>query len=92
MFDAINNGGAAFPRPASKGTDYITGETDVVVDPQQGMSLRDFFAAKAMEGDWASQNEKNWVYRIDVSENHLDDIAALYYRMADAMLRARAKR
>jgi hypothetical protein len=40
---------SAFPRPASIGNDYVTGEEGVVVDPQQGMTLRDYFAAKAMQ-------------------------------------------
>lgn len=40
----------AFPRPASRGNNYVTGEEDVVVDPQQGMLLADFFAAYALMG------------------------------------------
>ena len=49
---------------------------------QQGMTLRDYFAAKAMQG-------------ICASENHLDRIgsfsnaADMSYELADAMLRAR---
>lgn len=36
-----NNGGPAFPRPAS---------ATAVNGPQAGMTLRDYFAAKAMQG------------------------------------------
>jgi len=69
----------AFPRPASRGNNYLTGEEDVVVDPQKGMTLRDYFAAKAMQGDF-------------IAGIHFDDFADCAnraYKMADAMLKAR---
>lgn len=44
-----NDGGPAFPRPASRGNDYINCDEDVVIDPQSGMSLRDWFAGQAMQ-------------------------------------------
>lgn len=73
-------GGAAFPVPATElhGTDT-------------GMSLRDYFAAKAMQGDWAAQTEDTGYYSQKSSDVILDNAAELYYRMADAMLRAREK-
>lgn len=44
------DGGPAFPRPASVGTDYATGQTGVAIrDSQSGMSLRDWFAGQAPE-------------------------------------------
>ena len=43
------NNPSAFPRPASRGNNYVTGEEDVVVDPQRGMTLLDYFAAKALQ-------------------------------------------
>ncbi|MHD0616766.1 hypothetical protein ACY19I_12745 [Morganella morganii] len=54
-----------------------------------GMSLRDYFAAKAMQGDWASQSEDHNLARY--TDDALDKQAKIYYRMADAMLRAREK-
>ena len=47
----------------------------------RGMTLRDYFAAKAMHGSLASA----------VGEINAEDLAALSYRMADVMLKARQK-
>ena len=46
-----------------------------------GMTLRDYFAAKAMQGYFASPVAP---HRVDA-----DDVAKYCYAMADAMLRAR---
>ena len=43
-----------------------------------GMTLRDYFAAKALEGDWA-----------DGGVNDFAKAAVRYYAMADAMIEAR---
>ena len=61
----INTGGFAFPRPG----DY---------NPQMGMTLRDYFAAKALQGMSA-----------DIS----DEVRAARwcYEMADAMIQARGE-
>ncbi len=56
-----------------------------------GMSMRDYFAAKAMQGDWAAQTEDTGYYSPQSADVILDNAAELYYRMADAMLRAREK-
>ncbi|OHT23132.1 hypothetical protein A3Q29_06790 [Providencia stuartii] len=71
-------GGAAFPVPATElhGTDT-------------GMSLRDYLAAKAMQGDLASQSVSLGHFANDASEESLVNRANFYYRMADAMLKAR---
>lgn len=77
--DPINNGGPAFPRPASEyghGGHY----------EQDGMSLRDYFAGQALvgfteaflSGGWHNPNE----YQIEV-------LARNSYLAADAMLKAR---
>ena len=63
-----NTGGPAFPAPNL----IIGGET------QFGMTLRDYFAAKAMQGF-----QEQWVY------DNSDEIASKAYAMADAMLKAR---
>ncbi len=69
--DKINDGGPAFPLQ-SIGPEFAPGYA--------GMSLRDYFAAKAMQGFCA----------MEVSiECSADDIADDAYEMADAMLRAR---
>jgi len=49
-------------------------------DPNQGMTLRDYFAAKAMQG-----------MMVDVEQPRCDYIADIAYKMADAMLAAREK-
>lgn len=65
------DGGAAFPivHPDGLGVQYY------------GMSLRDYFAAKAMQG-MISQ---------DVAFVYGKDVAACAYEIADAMLKERAK-
>jgi hypothetical protein len=47
-----------------------------------GMSLRDYFAAKAMQGELAAQGDRyQW--------QSVDKLALYAYEMADAMLEAR---
>lgn len=87
-----NDVGPAFPSP--------TGHPDTVgVDFDYGMSIRDYFAAKAMAGILASK----W-FRDHLSESGVErevdpdtgdvictehQLAARAYRIADAMLAAR---
>lgn len=59
----------------------------------QGMTLRDYFAAKAMQGMMSNDNLLNR-YKISGEENHIShDVMACTaaYSMADAMLEARCK-
>lgn len=63
-------GGPAFPWTADRAD-----RGDV-----PGMSLRDYFAAKAMQGMLASNESPNWTDEY---------IAISAYRLADAMLKAR---
>jgi hypothetical protein len=65
-----NTGGPAFAHQLESNRDgyAITG----------GMTLRDYFAAKAMQG-YLAQNKAY----------DFEDIAAVSFRMADAMLKAR---
>ena len=65
--DTIDDGGPAFP--TSNGG-----------SPDDGMTLRDYFAAKALCGYYA-----NSVTAFDTAE----DAAEAMYAMADAMLKAR---
>lgn len=73
-----NNGGPAFPIPG------LHHDSDF-----NGATLRDYFAAKAMQGDWSNGNEGTWGNDANISD--LEKRAALYYRMADAMLKERDK-
>ena len=71
-----NTGGPAFP----------AGERFEGVDGWQtepGMTLRDYFAAKAMQGIFASGNLPD-----SVSD---EEIAAAVYKTADAMIKARGE-
>ena len=54
-------------------------------DPNQGMTLRDYFAAKAMQGICTSKDEAG------VLLNHgYEWISSEAYKIADAMMKARA--
>lgn len=74
MSDQINNGGPAFPIPLNEGQPYH-GHA-----PCDGMTLRDYFAAKAMQGYLTHEQAAN---------SPEDVVAGWAYSMADAMLRAR---
>jgi len=67
MSDKNNDGGFAFPIVVR---DIIFG----------GMTMRDYFAAKAMQG--LTQNMEAWSLQED-------SVALEAYKMADAMIRAR---
>lgn len=54
----------------------------------QGMSLRDYFAAKAMPAAIAALNGHS---SLNVSLEQAEVVAAFSYRMADAMLAERAE-
>lgn len=82
MSKQIKDGGPAFPVPLNPGCGFAG------MGPADGMTLRDYFAAKAMQGDWASQNlETNGVFSTEHS--NFKSAAENYYAMADAMLRVR---
>ncbi|WP_143285920.1 hypothetical protein [Burkholderia pseudomallei] len=69
-----NHGGPAFPIPLAEGQAY-QGHA-----PCDGMTLLDYFEAKAMQG---------YCSREDSIEQEMDDIAADAYAIAYAMLHAR---
>ncbi|ELI9034594.1 hypothetical protein [Morganella morganii] len=73
-------GGSAFPMLGS-----VAYNSDWDIDP--GMTLRDYFAAKAMQGiiTTAAAPILTSLAGLD------DDIAKTSYELADAMLRAREK-
>ena len=83
------DGGPAFPRPFSEDT-YLE---DTDYEAQQGMSLRDYFAAKAMQIIL-----ENYDLADSFAEGEVRDpegmptlIAMDAYAMADAMLKARER-
>ena len=75
--EKINDGGPAFPATVQDdrdcGSRYAAG--------YGGMSLRDWFAGKALEGQ---------AHRFDHPHNHRELLAKDCYEIADAMLRARS--
>lgn len=74
------NGGPAFPNTYAARTDQ--GRGPVVEMHDSGMALRDYFAAKAMQGICAHVD--NWgLLSYGIAEKA--------YSLADAMLRERAK-
>ena len=80
-----NNGGPAFPQVDIKDSYGM-----LVPYLQRGMSLRDWFAAKAMQGIYACPVQ---LYRADGTPMPdpltSADIAKMAYEEADAMLKAR---
>lgn len=73
-----NDGGYAFPMEATDATAWR--------DCNQGMKLRDYFAAKALSG-WLASYPESCTHPI-VAGN-ADEVAKHSYMLADAMLRAR---
>jgi hypothetical protein len=63
-------------------------ENAYMVSTQHGMTLRDYFAAKAMQGLIASPRMPAPAYHggTDVTDSMIADLA---YKMADAMMKAR---
>ena len=81
-------GGPAFPREDYQANGYKRGFEGI---GQEGMSMRDYFAAKAMQGDWSAQDDRQGYFDNDVSDDVFIGRARVYYRMADAMLKARGE-
>lgn len=72
-------GGQAFPCPG-----MVTPNGDLY-HPEPGMTMRQYYAAKAMQGHWAAQTESPG-YFSTCSNEVLMNHAVLYLRMADAMI------
>lgn len=75
-----DNGGPAFPRE-----DYQCNGADGSLG-QEGMSMRDHFAAKAMQGAIA-----NNMFSDAGSDHEIEWVVRLSYKYADAMLKARGE-
>jgi hypothetical protein len=74
-----NDGGPAFPQPESHGQQQLPNGTweQEYSYPEQGMSLRDWFAGMAMQGFMS--NSMN-------GPRPLDYLAKCCYEVADAMI------
>ena len=83
MNNIIKDGGAAFPRPYSQNIIEFTSH-----EAQEGMSLRDYFAVKAMQG-WLASYGSDQRHPVDVKTENI--LAIQSYKIADAMLEAREK-
>ena len=70
---STNTGGPAFPNPRWEGWG----------SPQEGMTLRDYFAAKAMQSMVQGRGAAN------LEQGGYTAVSMMAYRMADAMLKAR---
>lgn len=77
-------GGAAFPRMSH------TNCHDVMLVEEDGMTLRDYFAAKAMQG-FVSQPIPELAELADPNIPLKDYVAHMSYAIADAMLEERDK-
>jgi hypothetical protein len=82
-----NTGGPAFPTPNRIGANE-TNTWIAEVPGQEGMTLRDYFAAKAMQEILASQYEDG-IYVGDTDNDSEHVCARSAYIMANAMLKAR---
>ena len=87
-----NTGGPAFPTP-NGGDSAISedGHQHWQYPSHPGMSLRDWFAGKALEGEMAAQSADTGEYTSGIAEDILQKRASLFYRFADAMLKEREK-
>lgn len=83
MSERIKDGGPAFPTGTQISQNSATGETTIHQYLSDGISARDYFAAKAMQGSLADPG-----VRLD-GEDRRQKLAELFYQVADAMLAAR---
>lgn len=75
MADQIEHGGPAFPTENSRQTGHSTWH-------YEGMTLRDYFAAKWLQG---------WMANPNTGDADRESAAIWAYEMADAMLKARGQ-
>ena len=81
-----DHGGPAFPVPLNPGESY---QAHQIAD---GMTLRDYFAAKAMQGYLANAWQAETLDSLgESSAQQMATVAEISYCMADAMLKERAK-
>lgn len=81
MMRKNDDGGPAFPLATPMESEQL---------PNEGMTLRDWFAGKALLGELSSQdgNNEDSYY---IAGRDEEELAAWCYEMADAMLEARKR-
>ena len=97
MSNEKDNGGPAFPVAGEIMIERSPGElyaqSSMGMGPQEGMTLRDYFAAKAMQGHWSNahgDSTLDWMQaNPELEDGQLRIVAKLAYAQADAMLKAR---
>lgn len=77
-----NDGGSAFPHE-----EQMDSFTSKIIQCSQGLSIRDYFAAKAMQGI----SERFVEAELDIVEKCIPVAAMLSFMIADAMILERAK-
>lgn len=83
-----NDGGSAFPHE-----EQMDSFTSKIIQCSQGLSIRDYFAAKAMQG-MLSNDEMISRYGACAKENNISPdivLATAAYGISDAMISERAK-
>lgn len=84
----IKDGGPAFPELKS-----LVHKTQAYAEAENvgGMTLRDYFAAKALVGLFAMEANPRVGETVEPfrSDKHVDAMARISYELADAMIRAR---
>lgn len=91
MTATVNTGGPAFP--VLPPCDMEGASASGYPYPDAGMTLRDYFAAKAMR-DAREELIREWFHFHEDNERpeiNPDRVARMAYAMADAMLKERAK-
>ena len=81
-----DNGGSAFPHGVEERNYDVYGDLKQSEYTDAGMTLRDYFAAKAMNAFVANPNILKTALRADVVA-----VAEQAYKFADAMIEARKK-
>jgi hypothetical protein len=87
-----DDGGPAFPRPASEYTPNDAAfDIRVAAVPYTGMALRDYFAAAALQGWLTTYGEDTPHPGLDETNGkaYMKSLAQCSYEMANAMLAAR---
>jgi hypothetical protein len=85
----IDDGGPAFPQYVKDGYGVLRNISEYHVDT--GITMLDYFAGKAMQGDWATQSRENGEILDQITDKWFEQRADLYYRAAKAMFKARSK-
>jgi hypothetical protein len=69
-------------------TGIITDDKGIIIGGSNGMTLRDYFAAKAMQGQLSILQNVTALAREQIK---LEDFCIASYEVADAMLKARGE-